>query len=93
MLQPIPKDVQRWERKIRALDQAVDLSKNVQSELNGKIQPELREWFDRLLYIVKGEDSADESNYLEWYEKITRKFIGRPETLESEFQRTVRLLS
>ncbi|KAH7547153.1 protein MAIN-LIKE 2 [Ziziphus jujuba] len=89
MPQPIPKDVQRWERKIRALDQGVDLTKDVQSEAKGKVQSELREWLERELYIMVGEDGVDESNYMEWYGRITRKFVGRPESLESEFQRTV----
>lgn len=89
MPQPIPKDVQRWERKIHALDQGVDLTKDVQSEAKGKVQSELREWLERELYIMVGEDGVDESNYMEWYGRITRKFVGRPESLESEFQRTV----
>lgn len=90
MPQPIPKDVQRWERKIRALDQGIDLVKDIQCELKGKVQSELREWLERELNIVECEDGVDESSYMEWYERITRKFVGRPESLESEFQRTVR---
>lgn len=91
MLQPIPKDVQRWERKIRAVDQGLDLSKDNQSEVKGKVQSELKEWLDRELHIVEGDGGADEGKYMEWYNKITRKFVGRPESLESEFQRTVRI--
>lgn len=91
MPQHIPKDVQRWERKIRAVDQGLDLSKDNQSELKGKVQSELKEWLERELLLVEGDDGVEESKYMEWYDKITRKFVGRPESLESEFQRTVSL--
>lgn len=89
ILQPIPKDVQRWERKIRFSDQGLDMSKEINIQLKGKNQAELKEWIDRGLHIVEGEESVDENNYMEWYERITRKFVGRPESLESEFQRIV----
>ncbi|KAK9939647.1 hypothetical protein M0R45_016337 [Rubus argutus] len=89
MLQPIPKDVQRWERKIRFSDQGLDVSKEMNIQLKGKNQAELKEWIDRRLHIVEGEESVDENNYMEWYERITRKFVGRPESLESEFQRII----
>lgn len=91
MLQPIPEDVPKWERKIPALDQGLDLSKEMDVELKGKIRSEIREWLERGFYIVEDEGGADESEYMEWYEKITRKFVGRPESLESEFQRIVSL--
>ncbi|XP_059452731.1 protein MAIN-LIKE 2-like [Corylus avellana] len=80
MLQSIPEDVQRWERKSRGVDGGVDLS--------GKMESELKEWFDRRLHIVEGDDCADESEYMQWYLRITRKFVGRPISLSSEFQRT-----
>ncbi|KAF5458577.1 hypothetical protein F2P56_022599 [Juglans regia] len=80
MLQSIPEDVQRWERKSRGVDGGVDLS--------GKMESELNEWLDRRLHIVEGDDVADESMYMQWYLRITRKFVGRPISLSSEFQRT-----
>ncbi|XP_057429385.1 protein MAIN-LIKE 2-like isoform X3 [Lotus japonicus] len=80
MLQSIPDDVERWERKSRGVDGGVDLS--------GKMESELNEWMDRQLHIVDGDESVDESEYMEWYLRITRKFIGRPISLSSEFQRT-----
>uniref|UniRef100_A0A2N9IBJ3 Aminotransferase-like plant mobile domain-containing protein n=1 Tax=Fagus sylvatica TaxID=28930 RepID=A0A2N9IBJ3_FAGSY len=80
MLQSIPEDVQRWERKSRGVDGGVDLS--------GKMESELNEWLDRRLHIVEGDDGADESEYMQWYLRITRKFVGRPISLSSEFQRT-----
>ncbi|KAM1059837.1 protein MAIN-LIKE 2-like isoform X1 [Malus sylvestris] len=80
MLQSVPEDVQRWERKSRRVG-GVDLS--------GKMESELNEWLERRYHIVDGDDGADESNYMLWYLKITRKFIGRPISLSSEFQRTV----
>ncbi|XP_030484486.2 protein MAIN-LIKE 2-like [Cannabis sativa] len=80
MLQSIPEDVQRWERKSRGVDGGVDLS--------GKMESELNEWSERRYHIVEGDDSTDENDYLQWYLKITRKFVGRPISLSSEFQRT-----
>ncbi|XP_054817322.1 protein MAIN-LIKE 2-like isoform X2 [Prosopis cineraria] len=80
MLQSIPEDVERWERKSRGVDGGVDLS--------GKMEAELNEWMDRHLHIVDGDEGVDESEYMQWYLKITRKFIGRPISLSSEFQRT-----
>ncbi|KAG5027217.1 hypothetical protein GYH30_022985 [Glycine max] len=80
MLQSIPDDVERWERKSRGVDGGVDLS--------GKMESELNEWMDRQVSIVDGDEGADESEYMEWYMRITRKFIGRPISLSSEFQRT-----
>lgn len=84
MLQSIPEDVQRWERKSRGVDGGVDLS--------GKMESELNEWLDRRLHIVEGDDGADENEYMLWFLRITRKFVGRPISLSSEFQRTVSLL-
>ncbi|KAF7815767.1 protein MAIN-LIKE 2 isoform X1 [Senna tora] len=80
MLQSIPEDVERWERKSRGVDGGVDLS--------GKMESELNEWMDRQLHIVNGDEGIDESEYMQWYLKITRKFVGRPISLSSEFQRT-----
>ncbi|PON69401.1 Aminotransferase-like mobile domain containing protein [Parasponia andersonii] len=80
MLQSIPEDVQRWERKSRGVDGGVDLS--------GKMESELNEWSERRFHTVEGDDGADESDYLQWYLKVTRKFVGRPISLSSEFQRT-----
>lgn len=91
MPQPIPEDVQIWERKIPAVDQGVDLSKDMESGGKGKMRSEIREWLERRLHILEGEEGVDESTYMEWYENITRKFVGRPESLESEFQRIVSL--
>ena len=81
MSQSIPEDVQRWERKSRGVDGGVDLS--------GKMESELNEWLERRYHIIEGDDGADESDYMLWYLKITRKFIGRPISLSSESQRTV----
>lgn len=58
MLQSVPEDVQRWERKSRGVDGGVDLS--------GKMELELNEWLDRRLHIVEGDDGADESEYMQW---------------------------
>jgi len=81
MLQAIPEDVRRWERKSRGVDGGVDLS--------AKMEVELNEWGNRRLQIVDGDDSVDENGYMHWYLKITRRLIGRPISLSSEFQRTV----
>lgn len=41
-------------------------------------------------YVVEGGDIADEGEYMQWYQKITRKYIRRvTSSLESEYQRTV----
>ncbi|GAV74592.1 PMD domain-containing protein, partial [Cephalotus follicularis] len=81
MLQWIPEDVKRWVRKSRGVDGGVDLS--------GKMESELNEWADRQLNIVDGDDGVEESEYMEWYLRITRKIVGRPISLSSEFQRTI----
>ncbi|KAK3042421.1 hypothetical protein RJ639_000145 [Escallonia herrerae] len=79
MQQPIPLDVQRWERKSRGVDGGVDLS--------GKMESELNEWADRHLRVVDVDDDVEESEYKEWYLKVTRKLVGRPIPISSEFQR------
>ncbi|CAN1156072.1 Protein MAIN-LIKE 2 [Linum perenne] len=81
MFQPIPEDVLRWVRKSRGVDDGVDLS--------GKMEPELNEWASRYIHIVEGSEAADETAYMEWYLRITRKVIGRPIPLSTEFQRTI----
>lgn len=80
--QSIPEDVPRWERKSRGVDGGVDLS--------GKMESELNEWFNRRLNIVEGKEGAKDGDYMQWFLKITRRFVGRPISLSSEFQRTVR---
>ncbi|KAJ9552200.1 hypothetical protein OSB04_016245 [Centaurea solstitialis] len=78
--QPIPLDVQQWERKSRGVDGGVDLS--------GKMEAELSEWSERHLRVVDGdEEEVEETEYLHWYLKITRKLVGRPIPISSEFQR------
>ncbi|KAK4278980.1 hypothetical protein QN277_016748 [Acacia crassicarpa] len=80
MLQSIPEHVDHWERKSRGVDGGVNLS--------GKMESELSEWMDRHLHIVDGYEEVDENEYIQWYLKITRRFVGRPISLSSEFQRT-----
>lgn len=82
MLQVIPQDVQPWERKSRGVDSGVDLS--------GKMEAEINEWSNRWLNLVEGDDGVDESEYMQWYLKITRKFVGRPTPLSSQYPSTVR---
>ncbi|KAJ6390264.1 hypothetical protein OIU77_024477 [Salix suchowensis] len=53
------------------------------------MESELNEWIDRQLHIVDGDDGVDESDYMQWFWKITRKVVGRPISLSSEFQRTI----
>ncbi|XP_044492827.1 protein MAIN-LIKE 2-like [Mangifera indica] len=81
MLQAIPEDVPRWVRKSRGVDGGVDLS--------GKMESELSEWSDRRLHVVDDDENADENVYMQWYLRITRKVVGRPISLSSEFQRTI----
>lgn len=85
MHQTIPKDVERWERKSRIVDHGADLM--------GKMDIALKEWSERWLHLVEGGDILDdEGGYMQWYQKVTRKYIGRvTSSLESEYQRTVRL--
>ncbi|KAK9276265.1 hypothetical protein L1049_005796 [Liquidambar formosana] len=79
MPQSVPQAVERWERKSRGVDGGVDLS--------GKMESELNEWLDRRLHIVEGDEGVDESEYMQWYLNITRKFVGRPVPISSEFQK------
>ena len=79
--QPIPEPVDRWERKSRGVDGGVDLS--------GKMESELKEWSERHLQIIHSGEDADDSKYMHWYLRITRRFVGRPIPLASEFQRMV----
>ncbi|KAK6929025.1 Aminotransferase-like, plant mobile domain [Dillenia turbinata] len=79
MPQPIPEDVQRWERKSRGVDGGVDLSL--------KMELELSEWFERSRNIVELDEVMDESEYMQWYMRITRRYVGRPVPISSEFQR------
>ncbi|KAL9247562.1 hypothetical protein vseg_020980 [Gypsophila vaccaria] len=76
--QPIPEPVERWERKSRGVDGGVDLS--------GKMEAELNEWAERHLHIVQKVE-VDDNKYMHWYLRITRRFVGRPIPLASEFQR------
>ncbi|GFZ05713.1 aminotransferase-like, plant mobile domain family protein [Actinidia rufa] len=77
--QTIPEDVPRWERKSRGVDGGIDLS--------GKMESELSEWSNRRLHIVDSAEDVDESEYTHWYLRITRKLVGRPIPISSEFQR------
>ncbi|KAL3506881.1 hypothetical protein ACH5RR_032263 [Cinchona calisaya] len=79
MNQTIPEDVQKWERKSRGVDGGIDLSLKMESELN--------EWAHRRLHIVEAEEDVEESEYMQWYLKVTRKLVGRPIPISSEFQR------
>ncbi|GAB4824809.1 hypothetical protein Ancab_040321 [Ancistrocladus abbreviatus] len=79
MRQPIPPPVPQWERKSRGVDGGVDLS--------GKMESELKEWSERHLHIVQTDETLDDSDYMHWFLKITRRFVGRPIPLASEFQR------
>lgn len=81
MHQTVPEEVQKWERKSRGVDGGVDLSTKMESELN--------EWSNRHLYIVEAEEDVEESEYMQWYMRITRKLVGRPVPISSEFQRMV----
>ncbi|KAH9625929.1 hypothetical protein KSS87_020449 [Heliosperma pusillum] len=76
--QPIPEPIERWERKSRGVDGGVDLSSKMEAELN--------EWSERHLHVVQKAD-VDDSKYMHWYLRITRRFVGRPIPLASEFQR------
>ncbi|KAJ9172862.1 hypothetical protein P3X46_016059 [Hevea brasiliensis] len=83
MLQGIPKDVDHWERKSRGVDSGIDLS--------GKMESELSEWSARKLHIVQDDGGrVDEREYMHWYSRITRKFVGRPVSPLPQFQRTVK---
>ncbi|KNA25613.1 hypothetical protein SOVF_005040 [Spinacia oleracea] len=77
--QPIPESVDRWERKSRGVDGGVDLS--------GKMELELKEWSERHFHLLRSGENVDDSKYMHWYLRITRRFVGRPIPLASEFQR------
>ncbi|KAL3841287.1 hypothetical protein ACJIZ3_025878 [Penstemon smallii] len=79
MHQTIPEAVQKWERKTRGVDGGVDLS--------GKMETELSEWANRRFHIVEAEEDLDEGDYMNWYLKVTRRLVGRPIPISSEFQR------
>lgn len=83
MHQTVPEEVHRWERKTRGVDGGVDLS--------GKMEVELNEWANRRFHIVEAEEDLDEGDYMNWYSRITRKLVGRPIPISSEFQRMVSL--
>ncbi|KAH6779634.1 Aminotransferase-like [Perilla frutescens var. hirtella] len=79
MHQTVPEEVQRWERKTRGVDGGVDLS--------GKMEAELNEWANRRFHIVEAEEDLDEGEYMNWFLRITRRLVGRPIPISSEFQR------
>ncbi|XP_010467042.1 PREDICTED: serine/threonine-protein phosphatase 7 long form homolog isoform X1 [Camelina sativa] len=82
LFQGIPEDVQKWVRKSRGVDGGVDLSVKMESELS--------EWEMRWENIVPDDVlGVDEADYMRWYLGITRKIVGRPISLSSEFQRTI----
>ena len=89
--QPIPENVNRWEKKIRFSGQGKELA-SPELETKTKVQAQLKEWLDRKNRIVKGGEGVEESEYMQWYQNITRKYVGRPESVEAEFQRTVSLV-
>ena len=74
-----------------ALIKSINLTSDDDLVAKHKVQVELKEWLDRGLYIVEGGGAVDESKYMEWHKKITRKFVGRPNSMESKFQRTISL--
>ncbi|KAG6414154.1 hypothetical protein SASPL_126872 [Salvia splendens] len=77
--QMVPEEVQHWERKTRGVDGGVDLS--------GKMEAEINEWENRRFHIVEAEEGIDEGQYVNWYSRITRRLVGRPIPISSEFQR------
>lgn len=79
MDQTIPEEVSRWERKTRGVDSGVDLS--------GKMESEVSEWASRHFHIVEAEEDLDEGEYTNWFSRITRRLVGRPVSISSEFQR------
>ncbi|XP_057785002.1 protein MAIN-LIKE 2-like [Salvia miltiorrhiza] len=79
MHQMVPEEVQHWERKTRGVDGGVDLS--------GRMEAELNEWANRRFHIVEAEEELDEGEYANWYSRITRRLVGRPIPISSEFQR------
>ncbi|KAH0934675.1 LOW QUALITY PROTEIN: hypothetical protein HID58_011792 [Brassica napus] len=82
LFQGIPEDVHKWVRKSRGVDGGVNFS--------SKMEPELNEWEMRWDNIVPDDVlGVDEADYMRWYLGITRKVVGRPISLSSEFQRTI----
>lgn len=82
MHQTVPEEVQKWERKTRGVDGGVDLS--------AKMGRELSVWAGRHTHIAEAEeDDLDEGEYISWYSNITRRFVGRPTPISSEFQKMV----
>ena len=82
LFQGIPEDVHKWVRKSRGVDGGVNFSSKMEAELN--------EWEMRWDNIVPDDVlGVDEADYMRWYLGITRKVVGRPISLSSEFQRTV----
>ncbi|CAN6820977.1 unnamed protein product [Brassica oleracea] len=82
LVQGIPEDVHKWVRKSRGVDGGVNFSSKMEAELN--------EWEMRWDNIVPDDVlGVDEADYMRWYLGITRKVVGRPISLSSEFQRTI----
>lgn len=84
--QSIPKDVQRRETKNNEVDNELDTSKRMDSEL--------QEWSNRwqnIVDVVEDGDGTDESEYTTWYSNISRKLVHRRAFAPSQFQESVRL--
>lgn len=82
--QSIPKDVQRRETKNNEVDNELDTSKRMDSEL--------QEWSNRwqnIVDVVEDGDGTDESEYTTWYSNITRKLVHRRAFAPSQFQESV----
>ncbi|KAJ0075278.1 hypothetical protein Patl1_33525 [Pistacia atlantica] len=82
--QSIPLDVQRRESKSNELDTEIESSK--------KMDLELQEWSTRHQNIVRGVvggEDVDETEYIRWYSKITRKKLHRQAFVPSQFQESV----
>ncbi|KAL8499009.1 hypothetical protein ACS0TY_022099 [Phlomoides rotata] len=72
--QTIPKQVHRWERKMRGTESGVNLSEKFKSEVS--------EWGNRHSCIV-GEVDGEKlghGEYMKWYFGITRKVVGIPDS-------------
>lgn len=86
LLQSIPKDVQRRETKNNEVDNELDMSKRMDSEL--------QEWsncWQNIVDVVEDGDGTDESEYTTWYSNISRKLVHRRAFAPSQFQESVRL--
>ncbi|GAY38526.1 hypothetical protein CUMW_037410 [Citrus unshiu] len=82
--QSIPKDVQRRETKNNEVDNELDTSKRMDSEL--------QEWSNRwqnIVDVVEDGDGTDESEYTTWYSNISRKLVHRRAFAPSQFQESV----